>query len=300
MKKYVALDIGGTNLKYGIVDEKGEVLELLEASVDFDNYETPIIETIKKILDDYIKPNQKFEGIAVSATGQIDSNLGKVIGVGGNIKNYLNTEIKKELETRYNLPTTVINDANAVVAAEKWIGAGKNYQNIIAITIGTGVGGGIYVQNQLLLGNKGIAGEIGHFSIDKNGELCTCGNKGCYERYASMSALVRKVNKTLNLDYNGRKIFENLDNPEIKKLVDEWIFDIAIGLASLVHIFNPEIVIIGGGVSKQHEKFILPLRQKVSELIMPRFYENLAIISADLGNSAGMVGAVYYFITTHS
>lgn len=296
MKKYIALDIGGTALKYGIVDENGTVLEMFEASVSFDHYQTPIITTILNVLDQYITNANEFAGIAVSATGQIDSNLGKVIGVGGNIQNYLGTEIKQILETRYHLQTEVINDANAVVAAEKWIGAGKNAKNIVAITIGTGVGGGVYAQDTLLLGDKGIAGEIGHFSIDQNGDQCTCGNIGCYEQYASMSALVRKVKQTLHLDYNGREIFERLNQPEIKVIVDEWILSIAKGIVSLIHIFNPELILIGGGVSKQQEHFIIPLRKQVKQLAMPRFQDNLEIVSAELENSAGMVGAVYYFI----
>lgn len=295
MKKYIALDIGGTALKYGIVDEQGNILEIFEESVSFDGYETPILNTILKVLDAYLKDTSTFSGICVSATGQIDSKLGKVIGVGGNIKNYLGSEIKKTLEERYHLTTEVLNDANAVAAAEKWIGAGNGYQNVIAITIGTGVGGGIYVHDQLLLGARGIAGEIGHFSIDQNNEACTCGNMGCYERFASMSALVRKVNEKLNVNYNGRMIFERYDDPEINILINEWMDSIAKGIISLVHIFNPEVVIIGGGVSKQDEKFIQPLIKKVADKVMPRFLEDLKIVPAKLENGAGMVGAVYHF-----
>lgn len=299
MKKYIALDIGGTALKYGIVDEQGNILESFEESVSFDGYETPILNTILKVLDCYLDDTSTFSGICVSATGQIDSKLGKVIGVGGNIKNYLGSEIKKTLEERYKLTTEVLNDANAVAAAEKWIGAGNGYQNIVAITIGTGVGGGVYVHNKLLLGARGIAGEIGHFSIDQHNEVCTCGNIGCYERYASMSALVRKVNEKLNVNYNGRMIFERYDDPQINLLINEWMDSIAKGIISLVHIFNPEVVIIGGGVSKQDEKFIQPLIKKVSEKVMPRFLEDLKIVPAKLENGAGMVGAVYHFRNLH-
>lgn len=295
MKKYIALDIGGTALKYGIVDEQGQILESFEESVSFDNYETPILNTILKVLDSYINDTSTFSGICVSATGQIDSRLGKVIGVGGNVKNYLGSEIKRTLEERYHLKTEVINDANAVAAAEKWIGSGVGYKDIVAITIGTGVGGGVYVNNRLLLGARGIAGEIGHFSIDQYNEVCTCGNIGCYERFASMSALVRKVNNALGTNYNGRDIFERYDDLVIHKYIDEWITSIAKGIISLIHIFNPEVVIIGGGVSKQNEKFIQPLINKVSEKVMPRFLEDVKILPAKLENGAGMVGAVHHF-----
>ncbi len=297
MKQFIALDIGGTALKYGIVNEDGSILESLEHSVNFDNYETPIIQTIINVLDRYQSDYTKFSGIAVSATGQIDSKLGKVIGVGGNIKNYLNTNIKETLENRYKIRCEVLNDANAVAAAEKWIGAAKNCRNVIAITIGTGVGGGIYVDNQLLLGQRGIAGEIGHFSIHSHGVKCSCGNVGCFEKYASMRALVEKVNTALNVEYNGKIIFENIHDVTVSKIVDEWITDIAKGIVSLVHIFNPEMIVIGGGVSKQEKLFVEPLRKKIQNIAMPRFSENLEIVGAKLENGAGMVGAVYYFIS---
>lgn len=296
MKNYLALDIGGTALKYGIVDENGNVVESYETSVCFDNYETPILETIIKVLDTYLLKHPTLAGIAVSATGQINVHQGKVIGVGGNIKNYLNTEIKQTLEKKYHLPTTVVNDANAVALAEKWVGAGKTYQNIVVITIGTGVGGGVIVNGKLLEGAVGIAGEIGHFSIQQDGKQCTCGMPGCFETYASMRALVQEVNQALNVNWNGKLIFEHIHDSKVKQFVEDWIKKIAVGSASLIHIFNPDLVIFGGGVSKQTQLFLKPLQETINQLIMPRFKESVEIVAAQLGNEAGMVGALYYHL----
>lgn len=309
--KYLGIDIGGTSVKLGLVTENGEVLYSNNYNVSFDNYETPIFETVKKSIEVFLIENSiqkdELKGIGVSATGQINTNTGTVVGVGGNIRNWCGTEIKSELEKIYKVKTTVINDANSMIIGEQWIGKGKDYRNIIGITIGTGVGGGIIVDSNILLGSIGIAGEIGHFSINYEGKLCTCGNRGCYEQYASMTALIKEVKK--NYDYidnfnynknelNGKIIFDEIEkgNEKLELILNEWIANIGSGLVSLTHIFNPEIIIIGGAVSKQEKLFIDPLRKYVTSKVMKRFGENLKIEGAELENQAGLVGAVYYNI----
>ncbi len=308
--KYLGIDIGGTAVKYGIVTEDGAVLETAEYPVAFDGYETPIGVTILKTSKEFLELHNmtaEIQGIGVSATGQIDTRLGKVAGVGGNIINWVDTEIKKDLEEQFHVQVTVVNDANCVAIGEQWIGAAKNREDVIVVTIGTGVGGGIIQQGKVLLGHKGFAGELGHFSIDRNGRNCTCGNKGCYEQYASMTALVRTVKEYLLLkthhilteeNVNGRVIFEEVQagNTEMIEIVDSWIEDIAVGLVSLTHIFNPELILIGGGVSKQEELFINKLRIKVQEKVMINFGKHLELEAATLGNQAGLVGAVYFLL----
>ena len=309
--KYLGIDIGGTAVKIGIVTEKGQILNKCSYDVAFDGYETPIFETVKKSIDLFLKDSnilaKELGGIGVSATGQIDSNIGSVVGVGGNIKNWCGTEIKKELEAIYNLKTTVINDANCMVIGEQWIGRARGYKNVIGITIGTGVGGGIIVDSKILLGSIGIAGELGHFSIDTNGRKCTCGNVGCYEQYASMTALVKEVKEHYlelgNVSFtkeevNGMVIFNELEKNEVlQKIVNQWIQNISKGLISLTHIFNPKIILIGGGVSIQEKLFIKPVREIVLNKVMKRFSKNFKVESAMLGNDAGLVGAVYYNIS---
>lgn len=308
---YLGIDIGGTAVKIGIVTKDGEILCSNSYDVAFDNYETPIFVTVKKSIELFIEENdidmKSVHGIGVSATGQVNSNKGTIIGVGGNIKNWCDTKIKKELEEIYNIKTTVVNDANCMVIGEQWIGKGRGYNNIIGITIGTGVGGGIVTDSKILLGSVGIAGELGHFSINSEGKKCTCGNRGCYEQYASTTTLIKTVKEKYDLlgeisfnkeHINGKVIFEELarENKKLQEILDEWIINIGKGLVSLVHIFNPEIIIIGGGVSKQEKLFIKPLRKYVLENVMKRFGENLKIEAAELGNNAGLVGAVYYNI----
>ena len=309
---YLGIDIGGTAVKIGIVSEKGKILTSSSFDVAFDKYETPIIETVKKGIDIFLNYNKidpnMLSGIGVSATGQVDSNIGSIVGVGGNIKNWCGTEIKKEIESIYNIKTTVVNDANCMVIGEQWIGKAKGFKNIIGITIGTGVGGGIVVDSKVLLGRIGIAGELGHFSINSQGKKCTCGNLGCYEQYASMTALVNmvkeKYEKLIGIEVskeeiNGKLIFQELEkgNPDVQAIVNEWIENIGKGLVSLTHIFNPEIILIGGGVSKQEKLLIEPLRKYVLSNTMSKFASDLKIESAELGNNAGLVGGVYYNIS---
>ena len=312
-KLYLGIDIGGTSVKIGLVDETGKILSSKEYSVSYDQYRTPILETVIKSTDLFLEcygiRNKQLRGIGISATGQIDTTLGIVAGSGGNIKNWENSNLKSAFTDKYHLPVTVVNDANCVALGEKWIGSAKDASNVIVLTIGTGLGGGVIVNNQILLGQCGYGGEIGHFSIEMQGLPCTCGNSGCFEQYASMTALVKMVTQyyeAKNKDYllhhmvNGRTIFESVANKEsdIVQIVDQWIHNISVGIVSLVHIFNPQLVIIGGGVSIQEELFISKLREKVMKRVMPNFRNNLKLNAASLGNNAGLVGAVYYFITS--
>jgi len=253
-KVYLGIDIGGTAAKFGLVDENGNILHKDEFSVSFDGYETPILKTVLEKTEYFVASSglefSEISGIGVSATGQIDSEKGEVIGSAGHIKNWVGSKIKESFEKKYAVKTIVINDANSAALGEN----------------GTGVGGGIIVDDKILLGKRGLAGEIGHIVIHGSGESCSCGNVGCLERYASTTALVRSVSKLqkenptafpkdFEENINGRKIFDALhENSLLRQAVDNWVGDISLGIISLVHIFNPEQVIIGGGWSKRQKR----------------------------------------------
>lgn len=308
---FIGIDIGGTAVKFGLVTPSGTILHSSQFSVSFDGYKTPILETVLKSCDLFLKEFSieinSIGGFGISATGQIDTTAGIVAGTGGNIINWEGTHLKKSFKKKYQLPVEVINDANCVALAEKWIGAAKPFHNAIVLTIGTGVGGGIIVNDELLLGHSGFGGEIGHFSINNHGTLCTCGNYGCFEQYASMTALIHSVKSVIlaesptlleTTEIDGKFIFDSLasGNESISYIVNTWISDISSGLVSLTHIFNPEIIVIGGAVSAQKELFISKLRKKVLSHTMKNFGKNLLIEPALLGNNSGLIGAVYYLI----
>ena len=165
---FLGIDIGGTAVKMGIVDENGTILLSYEASVAFDHYDTPILQTVLKESEKFLKDNKinpgDLRGIGISATGQIDVQRGIVAGSGGNIRNWEGSNLKEAFIQKYRLPVTVVNDANCVALGEKWIGSAKNAKDVIVLTIGTGLGGGIIVNDQILLGRAGFGGELGKSS----------------------------------------------------------------------------------------------------------------------------------------
>ena len=302
MKQYFGIDIGGTAVKLGIVDETGKVLCKGEQSVNFDGYQTPVLDTVRKAAKEFLTaqaiPVENLSGIGVSATGQIDSRKGIVAGTCGNFPNYIGSPIKAALEQDFGLPVTVANDANCMTLGEVWVGGAQGYTDVIGVTLGTGVGGGILTGGRLLEGARGLGGELGHYRTHAlDGVLCTCGASGCWERYAATTALVRAAQPRNHKWRDGRAIFESAHagDPIILALLEDWTDEIVQGLAGLVHIFNPQIILIGGGVSAQQELLIEPIARKVRASIMPAFAEGLEIRAAQLHNDAGMVGAVYYF-----
>lgn len=303
-KIYLGVDIGGTAVKLGLVDEHGKVLSRAERSVSFDGYKTPILDTVTAAIRDFIAPHDApaLAGIGVSATGQIDSRRGVVAGTCGNFPGWIGVDIKGTLEREFGLPVTVANDANCMLLGEVWVGAAQGYTDVIGVTLGTGVGGGILTGGRLLEGARGLGGELGHFRLHAlDGVACTCGAIGCYERYAATTALVRGAQK-MGLDApDGRAIFESAAAGDARTLavVNHWVNEIAQGLAGLVHIFNPQLILIGGGVSAQQELLIDPLAEKVRASVMPAFAKDLELKSAALQNDAGLVGAVYYFKKQH-
>ena len=305
MKQYLAIDIGGTSVKLGLVDETGGILAKAEESVSFDGWQTPILTTVLAAAERFLTARgedpQALEGIGVSATGQINSHTGVVAGTCGNLPNYIGSPIKAELEKAFGLPVTVANDANCMTLGEAWVGGAKGYTDVIGVTLGTGVGGGILTGGRLLEGSRGLGGELGHYRTHAlDGVPCTCGAVGCWERYAATTALVRAA-KEKNPDWkDGRAIFAAAEagDETVLALLDAWIDEIAQGLAGMVHIFNPQLILIGGGVSAQQKLLIDPIAAKVRASVMPAFAEGLEIRAAQLHNDAGMVGAIYYFRQT--
>lgn len=297
---YFAVDIGGTSVKVGIVDELGNIKSKGEYPVSLNNYEIPFVDAVINGCKEFMKNNEfDYELVTVSATGQIDIHQGVVIGTCGNIPGYTNANLKARFEKEFGKKTLVANDANCAAMGEKWLGAAKDAHNVVCVTLGTGIGGGIIVNDQILTGDRGIACEIGHMIINMDGKDCTCGNKGCFEILGSTKNFVKKVEEETGLkDLNGREIFKMIRANHEKKdvminAVNEWVDIVAVGLTSLVHIFNPEMIVIGGGVSKEEEYVINPIIKAVYSKIMPAFKDNLKIVPAELGNDAGMVGAVY-------
>ena len=303
MKTYLGVDIGGTAVKLGLVTEAGEVLLRSETSVSFDGYRTPILDTVRaaaaRMLDDCRAAGYAPAGAGVSATGQIDSARGVVAGTCGSLPGWPGAPIRAALEADLGLPVTVANDANCMILGEAWVGAAKGCADVLGVTIGTGLGGGVLTGGRLLEGARGLGGELGHMRTHAvDGVACTCGAAGCWERYASTSALVRRAVLLDPALDSGRALFAAARQGDavVQALLDDWIVEIAEGLAGLVHLFNPRLILIGGGVSSQQELLIDPLAAQVKARVMPAFAEGLEVRPAALANDAGLVGAVRYFL----
>ena len=312
---YLGIDIGGTEVKIGTLTRNGKILQTRSYAVNFDGYNTPILKTVLKSVQDFLEETgQKSEdmrAIGVSATGTINTRDGIVAGSAGHIKNWEGSRIREEMQDTFQLPVWVLNDANAAALGEVWLGAAKGRKNVVVVTIGTGVGGGIILDGKILLGANGYAGELGHTPLQCEGEPCTCGNVGCLEHYGSMSALVRMVKEeeqkgtlsgSVPDEINGRWIFSEIakGNVIVEQIAERWMDYIAAGIVGMVHTFNPELVLIGGGVSAQQELFIDKIEEKVMRRAMPNFTENLEVKAAMLNNEAGLAGAVDYCIQQES
>lgn len=282
----LAIDIGGTMIKYGLVSSDGKILSTDKIKTESSKGLNNILNKIDNIFKIYKENNPV--GIAVSGTGQINSMIGKVIGGNPIIPNWIGTNLVKILEEKYNLPIVLENDVNCVALGEKWIGAGKDLSNFICLTIGTGIGGGIILNNQLFRGENFVAGEFGHILI----------KKGEFEQFASTTALIRLVKERTGKTLNGKEIFdlEKKEIVEYQEVISEWIENLTDGLSSIVYCFNPANMILGGGVIGQGEPLINRIKNSLFKKIGPQFKEKLNIIQAKLGNNAGMIGASYLLL----
>lgn len=294
--KVVGIDIGGTMIKYGLISLDGKISAEGEIPTEAEKGIENLLKKISGIIEVY--PKEELLGIAVSGTGQIDGNIGKVIGGNDIIPGWIGTDLVEMLEKKFSLPVVLENDVNCAALGEKWLGAGKEKKDFICITIGTGIGGGIVMNDDILRGDTCVAGEFGHIQIVKNGLECMCGKKGCYERYASATALVKMVKEKTGLKLNGKEIFERERAGEslFKEIVEEWIDYLTDGLSTITYIFNPSLIVIGGGVTKQGDYLCERINKSLATKIGVNYKKNLSIRFAELGNNAGMLGAVYLLL----
>ena len=285
--KILAFDIGGTEIKYALCDEYFNLSDQKAVPTNAQEGGKAIISRVVEIIKSY----DGIDRVGISTAGQVNSAKGEIIFASDNIPNYTGTKIKETVETETGIPTAVENDVSCAALGEALFGAAKGYSDFICLTYGTGIGGGIFINGELYRGTAFAAGEVGHLITHAGGRKCTCGGEGCYETYASAKALVKSAEKLLSRPVNGKKVFECFDNPEIRKLIDGWIDEIVIGLKSLIYIFNPSLIVLGGGI--MNENYIIDeINIKLQSSLMLSF-KNVKAVKAAAGNSAGKLGAAY-------
>lgn len=285
--KILAFDIGGTEIKYALCDEYFNLSDQNSVPTNAQEGGKAIISRVVEIIKSY----DGIDRVGISTAGQVNSAKGEIIFASDNIPNYTGTKIKETVETETGIPTAVENDVSCAALGEALFGAAKGYSDFICLTYGTGIGGGIFINGELYRGTAFAAGEVGHLITHAGGRKCTCGGEGCYETYASAKALVKSAEKLLSRPVNGKKVFECFDNPEIRKLIDGWIDEIVIGLKSLIYIFNPSLIVLGGGI--MNENYIIDeINIKLQSSLMLSF-KNVKAVKAAAGNNAGKLGAAY-------
>lgn len=285
--KILAFDIGGTEIKYAFCDESFNLTKKKTIPTNAHEGGKRIIGRIVEI----IKSCDGIDRIGISTAGQVDSKKGEIIFATDSIPGYTGTKIKEIIEAETGIPTAVENDVNSAAIGEAVFGAAKDAESFICLTYGTGIGGAVYLDNKLFTGASFSAGEFGHIVTHAGGRSCTCGGKGCYEAYASARALVADVSEKTGRSLNGREIFAEFDNPAIREIIDNWIDEIVVGLKSLIYIFNPALIVAGGGI--MNEAYITDEVNKRLQNELMNSFKKVKVVKAVMGNDANKLGAAY-------
>lgn len=284
----IGIDLGGTKIAGVLASPTGKVLMDVQIPTEAAKGKKKVIENIKKAIHMLIKSQKvTIKAIGIGAPGPILYEKGIVIEAP-NLPGWKRVNIKKVLEKDFKVPVFVDNDANCAALAEAWFGAGKFVRHFVYMTISTGIGGGIIIDKKIYRGAIGSAGEFGHVIIDPKGPLCGCGNHGCLEAMASGSALKRIT----GWDAIALELAARQGNLKAQKAIEEAARNLAIGIANLVNIFNPEMIIIGGGLSNMRELIISPIKNEFKKYALSLPAKSVRIVRAKLGTKAGVLGAV--------
>jgi glucokinase len=308
----IGIDLGGTNIKYGIVSHKGEVLHkgMLSAQVNLGR--DAILSNLKQAVEQALvfagRKKIRVNCIGVGSPGSVNLRTGRIEGSCPNLPQMLNVNLKRWLSDHFDYPIHVDNDANVMALAEFRFGAAKGFKDAFCLTLGTGIGGGIILDGELFHGSSFAGAEFGHMTISHNGRKCNCGGIGCLEMYASAPAMVKDAKRLLRKD--RKSIIHRLNKGDLDRLTTEVIFQaekkgdetasrvinqacayLGAGIASAVNLINPQVVVIGGGVSQGGLGFIRRIEKEVKKRAFPSATKKLKVVKAKLGNDAGFIGA---------
>ncbi len=311
----IGIDLGGTNIAAALVDEEGSIIR--QASVptlrerDYKEIVKDMAMLALKVIDDEGLKREDVHSVGIGSPGTPDTENGLIV-YANNLK-FNNTPIREEFVKHFDIPVYIENDANAAAYGEFIAGVGRKYDDFVAVTLGTGVGGGVIIHDKILTGSYHGGAELGHMVIDLNGTLCTCGRRGCWEEFSSATALIREAKKAaiahpdskLNDLVGGDVEAMNAKIPfdaaqagdTVAQEVITWYIDhLAIGLVNVINIFQPQAIALGGGVSAQKENLIKPVKEKVvSEIYGGADALKTELLICELGNDAGIIGAAMLY-----
>ena len=309
MGNRIGIDVGGTNVKIALVNDKGNIIYSnsipTRAEMGYEYTINNMKEAISELLKETKSEAKSIEGIGFGFPGQIDYKKG-IVRLAPNIPGWVEVPIAEIIEKEFGIPTRVDNDVRCAALGELNYGAGKGCENLICITVGTGIGSGLVINGKLVRGASNAAGELGHIKLDMHGgPLCGCGDRGCLEAFASGPSIVALAEEYIKGGKSTK--YRELANPDITPYivseaakqgdpVAKRIFTIVgeyigIGLASVVNLLNPEKIIIGGGVAAAGDILLNPIKENLIKRAMPIAASAVEIVPAQLGNSAGVIGA---------
>ncbi len=304
----LALDLGGTSFRVALADQKGEILRRMLAPTNALEGRGRVLQRINQNLREIASPVglDAVRAIGIAAPGPIDTETG-VLLTSPNMPGWENAPIRTLWKEEFRIPVYVGNDNNLAAVAEHRFGAGRGVDNLVYIAVGTGIGGGVIINGEPLIGSRGLATEVGHMTIDSGGPRCNCGNIGCLEALASGSAIARIAVQRISggaesaitqlvegdMERVSAEVVASValsGDRLAKEVIEEAGSNIGIGVVNLLHIFNPQLVIIGGGVANMGEAIFKPIRRVVGERAMPGFA--VPIVPSTLGDDAGLLGAI--------
>ncbi len=307
-KYYVGIDLGGTFIKGGIVDDLGNIVREEKVPTESEKGRGRVALNIANLAKDLLKKTglnvDDVEGLGMGVPGMIDSKAGNV--VYSNNLQWEDFPIAEEIENLTGLKVKIANDANVAALGEVKFGAAKAYDDVVMLTLGTGVGGGVVVDGKLIEGNKGAGAELGHSVIEVGGEACTCGRKGCLEAYASATAIIRDTKRAMEAHKDsrlweigsidkvtGKTAFDYKDSdPYAKAVVERYIEMLACGITNFANVFRPQAVLLGGGVCAQGDALVKPLQALLNrDIFAGEKGPGVPILIAELENAAGILGA---------
>lgn len=312
MKKYIiGVDLGGTKIATVLTDACGKILGRGELATEADRGQDAVIENVFKSVDMVLAETcistDEVIGLGIGSPGPLDAQSGVVLEAPN--LGWENVPIRDILQERYNVPVYLENDANAAGLAEQRFGAGRGSRHVLYVTVSTGVGGGIILDGKAYQGAHGIAGEIGHIAIDPEGPLCNCGSTGCLEAFASGTGLVKRATTAIKtgakskvLDMVGGDLSKvtAVTLAEAARSGDEFAIDmyksvgryLGVGLASIVNFMDPEVIVIGGGLSKSADLFFEEMRKTINERAFKAAAEKVRVVRSELGGDVGTLGSV--------
>lgn len=280
----IGIDLGGTAIKLGRFSEDGTCLQSLSVPTPQPAVPAAVVETMVEAITQ-LTPDRCL-AIGVGTPGPADAT-GRIAKVAINLANWRDVPLADWLETKTGKPTILANDANCAGLGEAWLGAGRRFQNLILLTLGTGVGGAIVLDGKLFTGHQGAAGELGLITLNPEGPPCNSGNQGSLEQYVSVQAIRRDT----GLEPEQLGMMAKAGDPQALEFWESYGKKLGAGLASLIYVLTPEAIVIGGGVSASAEFFFPAVQAEIERRVLTSSRVDLQLLTAELGNQAGIVGA---------